>query len=140
MTETAISVMTSSAVPAWFRSRFPEKKLFLRRFLGGRSGGFLGGGCVHDALGGGVALSAFDGDFDHLARAFAVTHDLKRQIAQQIVEGGAETVERCVVGRYGLLAVHGALHLLGYDHAEPEEEAAMWARQDAILAALADSR
>lgn len=32
-----------------------------------------------------------------------------------------------------LLAVHGLLHLLGYDHAEPEEEAAMWARQDAIL-------
>jgi probable rRNA maturation factor len=32
-----------------------------------------------------------------------------------------------------LLAVHGTLHLLGYDHAEPEEEAVMWARQDAIL-------
>lgn len=35
-----------------------------------------------------------------------------------------------------LLAIHGALHLLGYDHAEPEEEAAMWAKQDAILARL----
>ncbi len=35
-----------------------------------------------------------------------------------------------------LLAVHGTLHLLGYDHAEPEEEASMWSRQDGILARL----
>lgn len=35
-----------------------------------------------------------------------------------------------------LLAIHGTLHLLGYDHATAEEEAAMWARQDAILASL----
>jgi ssRNA-specific RNase YbeY (16S rRNA maturation enzyme) len=28
------------------------------------------------------------------------------------------------------------LHLLGYDHATPEDEARMWARQDDILRAL----
>ena len=35
-----------------------------------------------------------------------------------------------------LLTVHGVLHLLGHDHAEPAEKAAMWAAQAAILAAL----
>lgn len=32
-----------------------------------------------------------------------------------------------------LLVVHGTLHLLGYDHADGEEKAIMWARQEAIL-------
>jgi probable rRNA maturation factor len=36
-----------------------------------------------------------------------------------------------------LLLVHGILHLLGHDHAEPAEKAAMWAEQDRILAAFA---
>jgi probable rRNA maturation factor len=35
-----------------------------------------------------------------------------------------------------LLVVHGILHLLGYDHADDEGKAVMWARQDAILAGL----
>ena len=35
-----------------------------------------------------------------------------------------------------LLVVHGILHLLGYDHADKEGKAAMWARQDAILVGL----
>ena len=33
-----------------------------------------------------------------------------------------------------LLVVHGILHLLGYDHDDPEGERRMWGRQDAILA------
>lgn len=35
-----------------------------------------------------------------------------------------------------LLAIHGALHLLGYDHSTAEEQAEMWRRQDSILQAL----
>jgi probable rRNA maturation factor len=37
-----------------------------------------------------------------------------------------------------LLVVHGVLHLLGYDHTEPEEEKRMWAAQEQILAKLRD--
>lgn len=37
-----------------------------------------------------------------------------------------------------LLVVHGTLHLFGYDHAEPEDEARMQARERALLASFAD--
>jgi probable rRNA maturation factor len=48
----------------------------------------------------------------------------------------AERVGKSLRDELRLLAIHGTLHLLGYDHAEPDEEAAMWAKQDAILARL----
>ncbi len=35
-----------------------------------------------------------------------------------------------------LLVVHGALHLLGHDHAEPEEKARMWQAQAEIMVRL----
>jgi probable rRNA maturation factor len=44
-----------------------------------------------------------------------------------------------VAAELRLLAIHGTLHLLGYDHATPEEESAMWAEQEAILAPLGEA-
>lgn len=41
-----------------------------------------------------------------------------------------------VVAELQLLAIHGVLHLLGYDHLEAADQGAMWARQAAVLAKL----
>jgi len=48
----------------------------------------------------------------------------------------AEAAGGTLVQELQLLTVHGVLHLLGHDHAEPAEKAAMWAAQAAILTAL----
>ncbi len=51
--------------------------------------------------------------------------------ARQAAQAGHD-----LAGELQLLAVHGVLHLLGYDHQEPEEKDEMWAAQTAVLAAL----
>ncbi len=58
-------------------------------------------------------------------------------IAFPYTQRQAAELGRNVADELRLLAVHGTLHLLGYDHGTPAEEAAMWAQQDAILARLA---
>ena len=50
-----------------------------------------------------------------------------RVLAQATAQGWSPDKE------LALLVIHGVLHLAGYDHATPEEEAIMWARQEAIL-------
>ena len=39
-----------------------------------------------------------------------------------------------------LLCTHGILHLLGYDHAEPDDHAVMFGLQDRLLAGWAAER
>ena len=53
-----------------------------------------------------------------------------RAAAQAEATGGTLTDE------LQLLIVHGVLHLLGYEHAEPAEKARMWEAQAAILQLL----
>lgn len=45
----------------------------------------------------------------------------------------AQTEGHSLLAEMQLLTVHGVLHLLGYDHMEPDEKAAMWAVQADIL-------
>ena len=58
--------------------------------------------------------------------------------AEQAVEGrGGQTgdVRWSVADELRLLVIHGTLHLCGWDHAEPVEEAAMRALERALIAA-----
>ncbi len=48
----------------------------------------------------------------------------------------AQTGGHPVAAELQLLVVHGVLHLLGYDHAEPDQKEAMWLAQSEILLAL----
>lgn len=48
----------------------------------------------------------------------------------------AQAAGHPVINELQLLVVHGTLHLLGHDHAEPAEKGRMWAAQAEILADL----
>jgi probable rRNA maturation factor len=48
----------------------------------------------------------------------------------------ADVVGESINDEMQLLVVHGVLHLLGFDHAEPEEKEQMWNAQQAALTKL----
>jgi probable rRNA maturation factor len=54
-------------------------------------------------------------------------------ICPQVAQAQAEAAQHATGDEISLLCTHGILHLLGYDHAEPEEHAAMFGLQDKLL-------
>ena len=54
-------------------------------------------------------------------------------ICYERAEEQAEEYGHSLERELAFLSVHGALHLLGYDHMTPEDEANMMGRQDEIL-------
>ncbi|MDQ6527020.1 rRNA maturation RNase YbeY [Nocardioides sp. LHD-245] len=51
-----------------------------------------------------------------------------------VAERQGETAGHGTLAELELLTTHGILHLLGYDHAEPEEHKVMFGLQDQLLA------
>ena len=56
-------------------------------------------------------------------------------ICPQVAAEQGEQAGHGLPGELELLLTHGILHLLGHDHAEPEEHAVMFGLQDELLAA-----
>ena len=55
-------------------------------------------------------------------------------ICPQVAAAQAAEANQDVQDEIDLLCTHGILHLLGYDHAEPDEHATMFGLQDRLLA------
>ncbi|MCU1636959.1 MAG: rRNA maturation RNase YbeY [Cryobacterium sp.] len=58
-------------------------------------------------------------------------------LCPQVAEAQAETAGHSSLEELLLLTTHGVLHLLGFDHAEPDEEKEMFAIQRDILLGFA---
>jgi probable rRNA maturation factor len=56
-------------------------------------------------------------------------------ICPQVAAEQGGTAGHGLAGEFELLLTHGILHLLGHDHAEPDEHAVMFGLQDDLLAA-----
>ena len=61
-------------------------------------------------------------------------------LCPQVAIEQASKAEHSVQDELDLLCTHGILHLLGYDHGEPEEHATMFGLQDRLLAAWRSER
>ena len=51
----------------------------------------------------------------------------------------AEENQQSLIEEFARLAIHGTLHLLGHDHAEPEEKKVMWDLQEYLVNQVFDS-
>jgi probable rRNA maturation factor len=60
-------------------------------------------------------------------------------LCPQVATAQAVTAGHSALDEMLLLTTHGILHLLGFDHAEPDEKAEMFGIQDGIIAAFADA-
>jgi len=56
-------------------------------------------------------------------------------LCPEVATEQAREAHRPVIEELELLCTHGILHLLGYDHAEPDERATMFGLQDRLLEA-----
>lgn len=63
---------------------------------------------------------------------FSATHSSLKTETQLTTYNNLET-------EVALLAVHGVLHLLGYDHQTPEQATAMFEKQEAIFGSLQEA-
>ena len=59
-------------------------------------------------------------------------------LCPQVAEGQAEAAGHSTLEELQLLTAHGILHLLGFDHAEPDEEKEMFGLQKEILTGFHD--
>ncbi len=86
-----------------------------------------------------LAFSLEEAGGDHPDGAFPDTPDEASHMGEIVIsypqaKRQAREAKKPLRAELALLVVHGVLHLLGYDHAEPQEERVMWARQDRVLA------
>jgi probable rRNA maturation factor len=61
-------------------------------------------------------------------------------ICPQVAQRQADKAGHSAQDEIDLLCTHGILHLLGYDHAEPEEHREMFALQDRLLSGFRGGR
>ena len=88
--------------------------------------------CKETGSGGAEILDWPDADGEEAGELGGIAISYERAVAQ------AETAGHDVAHELSVLTAHGVLHLLGYDHAEPEEHRVMFGKTDDILAAVPD--
>ncbi|MBI4216158.1 MAG: rRNA maturation RNase YbeY [Chloroflexi bacterium] len=85
-----------------------------------------------------LAFALREGPADFVAPPDGVLHLGQVVVSYHQAERQAREAGQAVAEEIRLLVVHGVLHLLGYDHEDSAAEAAMRARERAVLSELAE--